>query len=108
MASDKLPCRKCTRPTYVRQDETVSPHNAQRQPCPGSNRPPAGEPPCSVYCVTVGRVSWPEDLLNAKGAMASTDVCANPEHQHEAALWVEAKTGHRGVFIAYGQNRVTR
>lgn len=105
MAKNGAPCRKCGRPTYVRRDETVSPHNAQGQPCPGSHRPPEGEPPCTVYCGAVGRVSWPEDLY-ASGAHASTYVCANPEHQAEAALWVEAKTGHRGVFVPF-RKRVT-
>ncbi len=107
MANNKAPCRECGRPTHYRQDDdSVSPHNAQGSPCPGSLRPPAGEPPCSLYCQAVGRVSWPEDLLNATGAMASTYVCANPEHQHEASLWVEEKTGHRGVFAAFGRDRV--
>lgn len=106
MASFKAPCRKCGRPTYVRQDETVSPHNAQGQPCPGSNRPPEGETPCTVYCGAVGRVSWPEDLQNAKGATASTFVCAHPEHQDEASRWVESITGHRGVFVSFGRSRV--
>lgn len=107
MSDDKLPCRKCGRPTYVRQDETVSPHKASGQPCLGSNRPPEGEPPCSICGPSVGRVSWPEDLLNAKGATASTYVCTNPEHQEEAARWVEQITGHRGVFVPF-RNRVTR
>ncbi len=108
MASNKAPCRKCGRPTYYRQDDSVSPHNANGAPCPGSLRPPAGEPPCSLYCGAVGRVSWPEDLLpGLKGAHASTLVCANPEHQHEASLWVEEKTGHRGVFVAFARGRVS-
>ena len=101
MPSDRLPCRVCGRDLYVRVDGDVGPHSAKGQPCSGSNRPPAGEPPCSLYCSAVGAVSWPEDLLSAKGAMASTHVCANPEHQHEASLWVEEKTGHRGVFEAF-------
>jgi hypothetical protein len=54
----------------------------------------------------VGRVSWPEDLQNAKGASASTFVCANPEHQDEAARWVEQVTGHRGVFVAFAERLV--
>ncbi len=99
MASNRLPCRACGRAVYVRADGDVSPHKS----CPGSNRPPAGEPPCSVYCVAVGMVSYPEDLLNAKGAMASTYVCSTPQHQHEASLWVEEKTGRRGVFVAFGR-----
>lgn len=56
--------------------------------------------PCEMSCEYVGRVSWPEDP-STSGAVASAYVCANPEHQHEAALWVEEITGHRGVFVAF-------
>lgn len=108
VAKNGAPCRICGRPTYVRRDGDVSPHYVKGQPCPGSNRPPEGEPPCSVYCATVGRVSWPQDLFNATGATASTYVCANPQHQEEAARWVEQITGHRGVFVAFTERLVRR
>lgn len=106
MPSFRAPCRICGRPSAVRLDETVAPHNASGRPCSGSNRPPQGELPCSVYCHEVGRVSWPEDLQNTKGAMASTYVCGDPQHQDEAARWVEEITGHRGVFVAFSRRQV--
>jgi hypothetical protein len=40
-------------------------------------------------------------------AMASTYVCANPEHQKEAVRWVESVTGHRGVFVEFKRRAVS-
>jgi hypothetical protein len=105
--SDRQPCRVCGKRAYVRQDGTVSPHNAGGQTCTGSMRPPEGETPCTLYCPTVGTVSWPEDL-DGDGPMASTTVCANPEHRDEAERWVEQATGHRGVFVPFKRAGVAR
>ena len=104
--SERQPCRVCGKRVYVRQDGMVSLHGS----CPGSLRPPEGETPCTVYCPTAGRVSRPEDVASAVGtsmAMASTYVCANPEHQKEAVRWVESVTGHRGVFVEFKRRAVS-
>jgi hypothetical protein len=92
-------CRVCSKPVSLRGDwGTVKPHRNGGAECEGSQQAPAGDPPCTVGCREVGRVSWPPDLSGAP--MASTVVCERPEHQREAAEWVRSKTGREGVFVA--------
>jgi len=92
-------CRSCGRNLTLNQDDHIHPHKRLTTPCPGSGRPPAGEPPCDHDCGRkAGRVSWPEPYEPGK-PHASTYVCYDPEHQAEARLWVKSVTGHEGVFI---------
>ncbi|MGH8881365.1 MAG: hypothetical protein ACRD0P_29120 [Stackebrandtia sp.] len=49
----------------------------------------------------IGRVSWPADLEPGNGPSASTYVCAEKEHQTDAARWVKDITGHSGVFVPF-------
>lgn len=99
--SDRAPCRICGQRVYHRFDNIVSPHEANGAICPGTRRPPEGEPPCSVYCCRdAGFVCWPTNPADIENnAHASTLVCANPQHQAEAIEWVRAITGHPGVFL---------
>lgn len=51
-------------------------------------------------CTVSGRICWPSGpAAPPSGPHASRLVCAHPEHQEAAALWVEQVTGHRGVFV---------
>jgi hypothetical protein len=62
------------------------------------------DPTCVDLCDRyVGRVSWPADLHNAHPdePSASTYVCADEQHQADAAGWVESVTGHPGVFVPW-------
>lgn len=99
-------CRSCHRDLSLTADETVTAHGAAAARCPGSHRPPVGEPPCTMSCGrTAGSVSYPADLIGTPNLMeiahASTHVCFDPEHQPEAAEWVNQKTGHPGVFVPF-------
>ena len=100
-------CRSCGRDSALTQDELIRRHFANDSRCPGSGRPPKGEPPCDFSCggPMVGRVSWPANLMSAdlSTAHASTYVCADLGHQAEAAEWVRAQTGHVGVFVGRKQ-----
>lgn len=50
-------------------------------------------------CFIVGRMCWPPGLtIPPNVPHASRLVCQHPEHQDNAARWVEQVTGHRGVF----------
>lgn len=53
----------------------------------------------------VGRVSWPKDLDPGAGPSASGYVCADPEHQADAARWVQKITGHSGVFVPFPRHK---
>ena len=51
-------------------------------------------------CTVIGRMCWPTGLtVDPNVPHASRLVCAHPEHQERAALWVEQITGHRGIFV---------
>jgi hypothetical protein len=91
-------CRVCGRDSALNVDELVIPHGPRNSRCPGSHRPPVGEPPCAFCGRMAGRVAWPEPYEPGK-PHASTYVCFDPEHQREAIEWVKSVTGHEGVFI---------
>lgn len=61
------------------------------------------DPTCAEQCDRyVGRVSWPPELdPGPNDPSASTYVCADLAHQADAAAWVEAVTGRRGVFVPW-------
>lgn len=60
----------------------------------------------------IGRVSWPADLaFDPKRAdiwPASGCVCDQSPCQDRAANMVARYTGHRGVFVAYSEQRTIR
>lgn len=96
-------CRVCRKPARLRPDETVVNHaGPDRRPCPGGMLPPEGDTPCPSTCNPVGTVSWPPLAdIRAGSAHRSTYVCDSPSHQAEASAWVEAGTGHPGVFAPF-------
>lgn len=99
-------CRICDRDSAVNTDEEIHTHKAGPARCPGSGRPPKGEPPCGFTCGRMGgSVHYPADLFTRADLMkvshAATYVCFDPEHQAEAAEWVRSKTGHKGVYAPW-------
>lgn len=102
-------CRSCGRDSALTQENLIHGHLSGDSRCRGGGRPPAGEPPCDVVCGRmVGRVSYPPDLTSADLSKphASTYVCADTDHQAEAAEWVRSKTGRAGVFVGREVSRV--
>lgn len=63
-------------------------------------------PPCTGSCTPVGTVGWPVPYRRGE-AHASAQVCDLPRHQAQASRWVEAMTGHPGVFMSFEQARST-
>ena len=75
---------------------------ASEERTPVTARSADKDPICMSCRAWVGRVSWPADLNpRPNDPSASTYVCADEAHQADAAEWVEAITGHRGVFVPW-------
>jgi hypothetical protein len=91
-------CRVCGKPVRLRLDEMAGSHRGKNgHPCPGSGFPDAGAPPCLPTCNPAGTIGWPLEPQRDE-AHLSTVVCDSPSHQRQASAWVEAGTGHAGVF----------
>lgn len=113
MKHDRAECRICGRDSAINSDEEIRTHNGMDKAgfstgrrCPGSGRPPKGEPPCGSRCGRLGgSVHYPADLFAMADPLsvkhAATHACFDPEHQGEAAEWVRSKTGHKGVYVPW-------
>lgn len=108
-AGDSPRCRVRGNQVRLRADDTAGKHDA-RSPggllvsCPGTGRPPGGEPPCLRACRPAGTMGWPVPCGPGK-VHDSTHVCGSPAHQEEAGVWVHGTTGHDGVFRAFAAAR---
>lgn len=103
--ADPIRCRVCAKPVRLRADDTAGRHQGQSgRPCPGAGLPPHGDPPCLPTCRPVGTVGFPVPYEQGK-PHASTQVCDSPSHQDEARAWVQAITGHAGVFRTFAEAR---
>ena len=101
---DPIRCRVCARPVRLRDGYAATSHPRSGPPCPGTGRPPAGDPPCTPACRAIGTIGWPA-ILRAGEVHASTHVCDSPAHQDEARAWVHGITGHAGVFRTFAEAR---
>ncbi|MET8985908.1 hypothetical protein ABZW49_10705 [Nonomuraea wenchangensis] len=99
MKRSRSDCRVCGKDSALTMELLVLAHGPYRDRCPGSRRPPAGEPPCAFCGPMAGMVAWPE-VYDPDRPHASTYVCYDPAHQREAVEWVKAATGHEGVFYS--------